>query len=235
MSRSPPWARPGRRAASAGSRSLRRWAFFLSTLAGLGGAFAIEGALVRAGAGRPVVGVFEAVAPIAVIGLLYLARFSADQDWAVAGLGLWLVIVAAAGAYAGPRNVWAVAALAVGPAFLLVSAVEQRRAGMSPAELDPVIHTPARLRIMVTLAALRDGDDLSFTGLQDLTELTPGNLITHLRKLEEAGYVATQKNGSGVTARTSVALTDAGRKALGNYTTVLRQLLDSASQPKIGS
>jgi DNA-binding MarR family transcriptional regulator len=82
---------------------------------------------------------------------------------------------------------------------------------------------------MVTLAALRDGDDLSFTGLQDLTELTPGNLITHLRKLEEAGYVATEKNGSGVTARTSVALTDSGRKALENYTTVLRQLLDSAS------
>jgi DNA-binding MarR family transcriptional regulator len=81
----------------------------------------------------------------------------------------------------------------------------------------------------VTLAALRDGDDLSFTGLQDLTELTPGNLITHLRKLEEAGYVATRKNGSGVTARTSVALTDSGRKALENYTTVLRQLLDSAS------
>jgi DNA-binding MarR family transcriptional regulator len=106
---------------------------------------------------------------------------------------------------------------------------------MSPAELDPVIHTPARLRIMVTLAALRDGDDLSFTGLQDLTELTPGNLITHLRKLEEAGYVATRKNGSGVTARTSVALTDAGRKALENYTTVLRELLDSASPPRIGS
>ena len=68
---------------------------------------------------------------------------------------------------------------------------------------------------MVTLAALRDGDDLSFTGLQDLTELTPGNLITHLRKLEEAGYVVTEKkNGSGVTARTSVALTGGGRKAL---------------------
>jgi len=106
---------------------LRRWTFFLSALAGIGGAFLVEGALVRAGAGRPVVGVFEAVAPLLVIGLLYLARFSADQDWAVAGLGLWLVIVAAAGAYAGPRNVWAVAALAVGPAFLLVSAVEQRR------------------------------------------------------------------------------------------------------------
>jgi hypothetical protein len=105
---------------------LRRWTFFLSMLAGLGGAFAIEGALVRAGAGRPVVGVFEAVAPIVVIGLIYLARFAAEQDWAMAALGLWLVIVAAAGAYAGPQNVWAVAALAVGPAFLLVSTIEQR-------------------------------------------------------------------------------------------------------------
>ncbi|HEX4092099.1 MAG TPA: transcriptional regulator [Trebonia sp.] len=100
---------------------------------------------------------------------------------------------------------------------------------MSQDELDPVIHTPARLRIMVTLAALRDGDDLSFTGLQDLTGLTPGNLITHLRKLEEAAYVVTRKSGGGVTARTSVALTEDGRKALENYTTVLRQLLDSAT------
>ena len=50
--------------------------------------------------------------------------------------------------------------------------------------LDPVIHGPARLRIMVTLATLPEGDDLSFSRLQDLLSLTPGNLITHLRKLE---------------------------------------------------
>jgi hypothetical protein len=37
-------------------------------------------------------------------------------------------------------------------------------ADMSDDELNPVIHTPARLRIMVTLATLRDGHDLSFTG-----------------------------------------------------------------------
>ena len=73
---------------------------------------------------------------------------------------------------------------------------------------------------------------LSFTKLQDLIGLTPGNLITHLRKLEEAGYVTTYRNGSGVTARTSVALTGSGRAALERYTTVLRQLLDSASQPQ---
>jgi DNA-binding MarR family transcriptional regulator len=96
--------------------------------------------------------------------------------------------------------------------------------------LDPVIHAPARLRIMVTLSALPDGDDLSFTRLQDLIELTPGNLITHLRKLQDAGYVQTERNGSGVTGRTSVRLTSVGRAALDSYTTVLRQLLDSASR-----
>ena len=41
--------------------------------------------------------------------------------------------------------------------------------------------------------------------------LTPGNLITHLRKLEDAGYVTTVKTGAGVTARTSVSLTPDGR------------------------
>jgi DNA-binding MarR family transcriptional regulator len=95
--------------------------------------------------------------------------------------------------------------------------------------LDPVIHAPARLRVVVTLASLRDGDDLSFTRLQELLGLTPGNLITHLRKLEDAGYVTTVKSGSGVTARTSVSLSQQGRQALETYTTVLRQLLDSAS------
>ena len=100
---------------------------------------------------------------------------------------------------------------------------------MSEDELNPVIHTPARLRIMVTLATLRDGDDLSFTGLQDLIGLTPGNLITHLRKLEDAGYVATRKDGNGITARTAVTITRSGRDALDCYTTALRRLLDSAT------
>ncbi len=102
---------------------------------------------------------------------------------------------------------------------------------MSVDEPDPVIHAPARLRIMVTLATLPDGDDLSFTRLQDLLSLTPGNLITHLRKLEDAGYLTTVKSGKGVTARTSVSLTHEGRSALDRYTTVLRQLLNAATSP----
>jgi DNA-binding MarR family transcriptional regulator len=97
---------------------------------------------------------------------------------------------------------------------------------MSQDELDPVIHVPARLRIVVTLATLPAGDTLSFTRLQDVIGLTPGNLITHLRKLEDSGYVQSAKNGSG---HTSVALTHEGRAALERYTAVVRRLLDSAS------
>ena len=94
--------------------------------------------------------------------------------------------------------------------------------------LDPLIHVPTRLKIVATLAALPDGDMLSFTRLQNMIGLTPGNLITHLRKLEDAGYVRTEKTGSGVNALTTVALTPGGRAALERYTAVLRQLLDAA-------
>jgi DNA-binding PadR family transcriptional regulator len=92
-------------------------------------------------------------------------------------------------------------------------------------ELDPLIHAPTRLRIVATLAALPDGDALSFTRLQDVLRLTPGNLIIQLRKLEEGGYISSTKTGSGSTQRTTVALTGRGRTALSAYTQALRELL----------
>ena len=97
---------------------------------------------------------------------------------------------------------------------------------MNDDTLDPLIHAPARLRIVVPLAALREGDSLSFPRLQRMLELTPGNLITHLRKLEDAGYVLTQKSDAGPSAGTSVTLTRAGRRALDEYTATLRGILD---------
>ena len=96
---------------------------------------------------------------------------------------------------------------------------------MTTDALDPVIHAPARLRIVVMLANLPDGDELSFPRLQEMLSLTPGNLITHLRKLEEAGYVVTVKTGHGIWSRTTVALTNRGRAALDAYTAALRDLL----------
>jgi DNA-binding MarR family transcriptional regulator len=91
--------------------------------------------------------------------------------------------------------------------------------------LDPLIHAPARLRIVATLAALPEGANLSFTRLQDMLGLTPGNLITHLRKLEDAGYLDTDTTGNGRASRTSIALTPRGRAALDTYTDALRAVL----------
>ena len=92
---------------------------------------------------------------------------------------------------------------------------------MNDDQLDPLIHVPARLKIVATLAALPDGDTLSFTRLQDIIGLTPGNLIVHLRKLEEANYISSEKTRN----LTTVALTAPGRKAFGAYTQALRDLL----------
>ena len=96
---------------------------------------------------------------------------------------------------------------------------------MTEEALDPLIHAPARLRIVATLAALPEGDALSFTRLQELLGLTPGNLITHLRKLEDAGYLTSETTGNGRASRTSIALTRQGRAALDAYTDALRDLL----------
>ncbi|MFY9782429.1 MAG: transcriptional regulator [Acidimicrobiales bacterium] len=97
---------------------------------------------------------------------------------------------------------------------------------MSLSEIDPIIHVPARLRIMATLASLPAGDSLSFTRLQDMIGLSPGNLITHLRKLEDADYVETEKSGNGAASRTQVNLTPLGRDALDTYAASLRLLIE---------
>jgi DNA-binding MarR family transcriptional regulator len=91
--------------------------------------------------------------------------------------------------------------------------------------LDPLIHVPTRLKIVATLAALPDGDTLSFTRLQDMLELTPGNLIIQLRKLEEADYISSEKTRNGSVQKTTVTLTSRGREALDAYTQALRNLL----------
>ena len=55
--------------------------------------------------------------------------------------------------------------------------------------------------------------------------MTAGNLSTHLRKLEDAGYVGVTKTHSGRTPVTYVALTRTGRDAFEDYLTKLRDLL----------
>jgi DNA-binding MarR family transcriptional regulator len=98
--------------------------------------------------------------------------------------------------------------------------------------LDPVIHAQARLRVMVALAALASGDQITFPRLQQLLDMTAGNLSTHLRKLEDASYVQITKTHQRRTPVTYVALTERGRRAFEDYTAALRLLLTPpAEQP----
>ena len=96
--------------------------------------------------------------------------------------------------------------------------------------LDPVIHAQPRLRVIVALSALADGDRVSFPRLQELAGLTAGNLATHLRRLEDVGYVRVAKSYRRRTPVTWLSLTTAGRLALEAYLAALRALLDSAGQ-----
>ncbi len=78
---------------------------------------------------------------------------------------------------------------------------------------------------MVSLAALSAGDQITFPRLQQLLDMTAGNLSTHLRKLEDASYVQITKAHQRRTPVTYVALTHTGRRALEDYTAALRLLL----------
>ncbi|MGH1526050.1 transcriptional regulator [Leifsonia sp. L25] len=92
-------------------------------------------------------------------------------------------------------------------------------------ELDPVIHAAARLKITATLSTVAEGGSMSFPRLQELLDLTAGNLATHLRKLEDAGYVEVEKTHRGRVPVTSLSLTTTGRRAFEDYTTALRSIL----------
>ena len=100
-----------------------------------------------------------------------------------------------------------------------------RAAPSPPRELDPVIHAQARLRVVAALAALGNSDRIAFPRLQQLLDMTAGNLSTHLRKLEDAGYVDVAKAHSGRQPVTWISLSRAGRIAFDEYTSALRQLL----------
>lgn len=91
--------------------------------------------------------------------------------------------------------------------------------------LDPVIHAQPRLRITVALAALSEDDMITFPRLRELTGMTAGNLATHLRKLEDAGYITITKSFRRRSPVTYLALTRRGRRALEDYTAALRSLL----------
>jgi DNA-binding MarR family transcriptional regulator len=95
------------------------------------------------------------------------------------------------------------------------------------AELNEIIHQTVRLRIMAALVTLEAGNEVDFTYLRGLLDVTNGNLGAHLRKLEEAGYIAINKIFVERKPRTFVAATDVGRKVFKEHVAALEAILKS--------
>jgi len=91
------------------------------------------------------------------------------------------------------------------------------------ADLDQVVHAPARLMVLTYLYVVESAD---YVFLMRLTGLTWGNLSTHLSRLEEAGYVEIQREFRGKKPHSTVRLTDAGREAFREYRRSMREVLD---------
>ncbi len=89
-------------------------------------------------------------------------------------------------------------------------------------QLNRVIHEKGRLAIMSALAA---APDLAFTELRDLLDMTDGNLTTHVRTLQQEGYISVTKSYQNNRPLTSCALTPAGRKAFAQYIDLLDQIV----------
>jgi len=88
--------------------------------------------------------------------------------------------------------------------------------------IDEVIHGRIRLGIMVYLA---DVDAADFTELKTVLEATQGNLSVHLRKLDEAGYVAIDKSFANNKPLTRVSITREGRRAFAAYLDAIGALI----------
>ena len=95
-------------------------------------------------------------------------------------------------------------------------------------QLDRVIHEKGRLAIMSMLAA---SPELSFTELRDALEMTDGNLTSHMRTLQEAGYVAVSKSYENNRPLTTCSLTAAGKRAFTGYINLLEQIVQQ-TRPK---
>jgi DNA-binding MarR family transcriptional regulator len=96
--------------------------------------------------------------------------------------------------------------------------------GLQPlAEIDKLIHEPARLMILATLYVVESAD---FLFVKTQTGLTRGNLSSHMSKLEDAGYIEITKEFVDKIPRTLLRISEKGRTALLNYTNNMKQVLD---------
>lgn len=92
------------------------------------------------------------------------------------------------------------------------------------AELDPLIHAPARLQLLTTLSAVSEAE---FATLREVLDVSDSVLSKHVSALVAAGYVRSRKGVHSGRRTTWVGLTKTGRKALRDHVVALRRLIDA--------
>ena len=88
-------------------------------------------------------------------------------------------------------------------------------------ELDPNMHQPTRLRILMLLSGV---DSADFNFLRTTLSLSNGNLSAHTRRLEEAGYITVSKTFEGRMPKTTYSLTEVGREQLDEYWRIMDEI-----------
>lgn len=88
---------------------------------------------------------------------------------------------------------------------------------------DKLFENRVRLGVMSVLAA---NDSYDFVSLKQMLGVTDGNLTTHLRALEDAGYISSLKQFIGRRPNTSFSITDKGRCAFSAHISALSKLLN---------
>ncbi|MBU0757616.1 MAG: transcriptional regulator [Nanoarchaeota archaeon] len=89
-------------------------------------------------------------------------------------------------------------------------------------KIDKIIHEPARLLIISHLYVVESADALF---LQRQTELSWGNLSSHMTKLEKVGYIRVKKDFQGSKPHTMLELTKKGTEAFEKYRQDMKEML----------
>lgn len=89
-------------------------------------------------------------------------------------------------------------------------------------KLDDLIHSRIRLAVIALLITV---DEAEFVFLKEKVNATDGNLSVHLKKLEDAGYIAVKKEFINRKPRTMYSLTKTGRKAFEAYLDNLEKMI----------
>ena len=90
---------------------------------------------------------------------------------------------------------------------------------------DSIIHQPVRLKIMAALKALPQPEQIEFVRLKKLVGVTDGNLGAHIQTLEQAGYIAVEKDFADNRPRTRMRMSKQGRRAFEDYVAYLRDII----------